>query len=117
MRERTIQLRRAKSLFPYWEDGRLFFHNFAIRLTVSARPITCELLDFFIDWRTSQQTINRFADYAPKSVQSAVSQLVKHRLLLLKDSKEAAQDNRIAKEWSSWLPEGSFHFSTKDPPL
>ena len=117
MRERTIQLRRAKSLFPYWEDGRLIFHNFALRLTVSARPITCELLDFFSDWRTSQAAINRFADYTPKSVQSAISQLVKHRLLLLKDSKEAAQDNRIAKEWSSWLPEGSFHFSTKDPPL
>src|SRR6202008_1819881 len=80
-------------------------------------PIPCELLVFLSDWRTSQAAINRFADYTPKSVQSAISQLVKHRLLLLKDSKEAAQDNRIAKERSSWLPEGSFHFSTKDPPL
>src|ERR1051325_3701347 len=117
MRERTIQLRRAKCLFAYWENGRLSFHNFAKRLTVSARPITCELLDFFSDWRTLQAAINRFADYAPNSVRPAVSQLVKHKLLLVKDSKEAAQDNRIAKQWSSWLPEGSFHFSTKDPPL
>ena len=32
---REVQLRRAKSLFAYWRDGRLFFHNFARRLTVS----------------------------------------------------------------------------------
>ena len=117
MRERTIQLRRATSLFAYWGDGRLFFHNFALRLTVSARPITCELLDFFSDWRTSQAAINCFADYTPRSVRSAISQLVKHRLLLPKDSPELKQDTHIAKEWSDWLPEGSFHFSTKDPPL
>jgi SagB-type dehydrogenase family enzyme len=113
MRER-IQLRRAKSLFAYWQDGRLFFHNFARRLTVSGRPITCEVLDFFSDWRTSQEATSHFADYAPRSVRSAISQLVKHRLLLVKDSSDAAEDNRIAKEWSAWLPEGSFHFSTKN---
>jgi SagB-type dehydrogenase family enzyme len=39
---------------------------------------------------------------------------VKHGLLLSKDSPEVTQDSRIAKEWSAWLPEGSFHFATKD---
>jgi len=116
MRERTIQLRRARSLFAYWRDSRLFFHNFARRLTVSAKPITCEVLDFFNDWRTFQEAITCFADYTPRSVHSAISQLVKQDLLLVKGSPEAAQDSRIAKDWSAWLPEGSFHFSTKDPP-
>lgn len=116
MRERTIQLRRARSLFAYWGDGRLFFHNFASRLTVSAKPLTCEVLDFFGEWRTSAKAIARFADYTPRSVRSSISQLVKQGLLLVKDSTEAAQDSRIAKEWSAWLPEGSFHFSTKDAP-
>ena len=32
----------------------------------------------------------------------------------MKNSPEAGQDSRIAKEWSDWLPAGSFHFSTKD---
>jgi SagB-type dehydrogenase family enzyme len=116
MRERTIQLRRPRSLVAYWRDGRLFFHNFARRLTVSAKPMACEVLDFFGDWRTSQEAIGHFADYTPRSVRSAISQLVKQGLLLVRDSPEAAQDSRIAKEWSAWLPEGSFHFSTKDPP-
>ena len=114
MREPTIQLRRARSLFAYWRDDELFFHNFARRLTVSGRPITCEVLDYFSEWRTSQEAIAHFADHAPGSVRSALSQLVKRGLLLLKDSSEAAQDSRIAKEWSAWLPAGSFHFSTKD---
>jgi SagB-type dehydrogenase family enzyme len=101
-------------LFAYWRDGRLFFHNFARRLTVAGRPITFEVLDFFSEWRTSQEAITRFAGYTQRSVRSALSQLVKQGLLLPKDSPEVAQDNRIAKEWSAWLPEGSFHFSTKD---
>jgi SagB-type dehydrogenase family enzyme len=114
MRQQTIRLRRARCLFLYWRDGRLFLHNFARRLTVSARPITCGVLDFFGEWRTYQEAIAHFAGYRPRSVRSAISQLVKHGLLLPKDSPEAVQDVRIAKEWSDWLPEGSFHFSTKD---
>jgi SagB-type dehydrogenase family enzyme len=114
MQERAIQLRRARSLFAYWRDDRLFFHNFARRLTVSGRPITCEVLDFFSEWRTSEEAIIRFAHYTKRSVRSALSHLVDHGLLLPKNSPEAKQDSRIAKEWSAWLPEGSFHFSTKD---
>src|SRR6266436_9898174 len=109
MRERTIQLRRARSLFAYWRDGRLFFHNFARRLTVSAKPITCEVLDFFNHWRTSKEAIAHFADFTPTSVRSSISQLVKQELLLVRGSPEAAQDSWIAREWSAWLPEASFH--------
>jgi SagB-type dehydrogenase family enzyme len=101
-------------LFLYWQDGQLFFHNFARRLTVSGRPVTCEVLDFFDRWRTSQEAIARFANYSQRSVRSALSQLLQHGLLLRKVSPEVMQDSRIAKEWSAWLPEGSFHFSTKD---
>jgi SagB-type dehydrogenase family enzyme len=114
MRERTSQLRRARSLLAYWRDGRPFFHNFASRITVSGKPITFQVLDYFSEWRTSQEAITHFADYTRRSVRSALSQLVEQGLLLPKHSPKVTQDNRIAKEWSAWLPEGSFHFSTKD---
>jgi SagB-type dehydrogenase family enzyme len=114
MREREIRLRRARSLFAYWREGQLFFRDFARRRTVPGRSITCEVLDFFSEWRTSQEAIAYFAEYTPKSVRSTLSQLRKQGLLLAKDSLETAQDSRIEKEWSAWLPEGSFHFSTKD---
>src|SRR4029450_11456523 len=114
MRERTIRLRRARCLFLFWRDGQLFFHNFARRLTASGKPVTCDVLDFFERWITSQEAMTRFAHYSRKSVRSALAQLVDYGLLLQKDSAEARQDSRIAKEWSAWLPQGSFHFSTKD---
>jgi SagB-type dehydrogenase family enzyme len=114
MRERTTPLRRARCVFLYWRDGQLFFHNFARRLTVSGRPVTCEVLDFFDRWRTSKEAITHFANYSQRSVRSTLTQLVHYGLLLPKGSREATQDVRIAKEWSAWLPQGSFHFSTKD---
>jgi SagB-type dehydrogenase family enzyme len=116
MRHGITQLRRARCLFLYWREGRLFFYNFARRSTVSARPVTCEVLEFFNTWRTSQQAITHFADYTEGSVRLALAQLVKSRLLLRKNSPEVTDDTQIAKEWSAWLPEGSFHFSTKDAP-
>jgi SagB-type dehydrogenase family enzyme len=116
MEEQTIPLRRAKCLFLYWRDGQLRFHNFAKRRTVSGKPIACEVLAFFDRWRTSQEAITHFARYSQRSVRSALTQLVEYGLLLPKNSPEAEHDNRIAKEWSDWLPEGSFHFSTKDVP-
>ena len=111
---RRVQLRRARCVFAYWRGGRLFFHNFARQLTVSGRPITWEVLAFFSKWRTSQEALIHFGGYTQKSVLSTLSQLVKQGLLLLKDSHEAAQDSCLAREWSPWLPEASFHFSTKD---
>jgi SagB-type dehydrogenase family enzyme len=58
--------------------------------------------------------MSHFANYSQRSVRSALTQLVEHGLLLRKDSAESRRDIRIAKEWKAWLPEGSFHFSTKD---
>jgi hypothetical protein len=107
-------LRRARNLVVYWQDGRPLFHNFARQLTVSGKPITWEVLTFFSEWQTSHEAIAHFAGYTPGSVLSALSQLVRNGLLLVKDSPEAVQDSRLAKEWSAWLPEGGFHFSTKD---
>jgi SagB-type dehydrogenase family enzyme len=101
-------------LLAYWKNGELFFHNFARRVTISGRLIACEVLDFFNEWRTSDEAVIRFARYTPKSVRSTISRLIDHGLLLRKNSPEAKQDNRIMRTWSDWLPEASFHFSTKD---
>jgi len=101
-------------LLLYWQNGQLHFHNFVKRLTVSGRPITCEVLSFFDKWQTSKEAILHFAEYREKSVRSTLIQLQEHGLLLRKGSTEAEHDNRIARTWSDWLPHGSFHFSTKD---
>src|SRR5216117_4032817 len=109
MRERTIRLRRARCLLMYWRDGRMFLHNFARRLTVTGRPVTSEVLDFFSEWRTFKEAIAHFADYAPRSVRSAISQIADYGMLVPKRSAEITKDSRIEKEGSFWKPEGSFH--------
>src|SRR5579864_4682985 len=108
------QLQRARSMLVYWHDGALRFCNFASGRTVTGRPITCELLDFFDDWKTSKQAAAQFSSYTRQSVETTVRQLVKHGLLLRKNSPDANFDEKLARQWSSWLPEGSFHFITKD---
>ena len=71
MPERAPRLRRARSIFVYWEDGRLVFHNFARRRSVFAKPVTCEVLDFFWKWRTAEEAITRFNEYSQRSVRAA----------------------------------------------
>ena len=116
MRQPTIPLRRARCLVVHWRGNKLFFHNFATRLSVSAKPLTCEVLDFFNSWRTSREAVIHFAGSTPRSVRAALAELVQHGLLLPKNSPELTRDTRIAKEWSDWLPAASFHFATKDAP-
>lgn len=114
MASAEVQLRRASSVFAYWQNDQLRFRNFARGLTVTGRPIACEVLDFFNEWQTPRKAVAHFASYTPRSVRSTVSQLLNLGLLLRRNSPEAKKDSRLAKEWSSWLPDGSFHFSTKD---
>jgi SagB-type dehydrogenase family enzyme len=111
-----IQLRRASSLFAYWRDGRLVFHNFATRETIAAQPIACDVLDFFRLWRTPERAVAHFKDFSRKSVIAGIGQLRRHRLLLVKGSSDERRDSLLAKTWSAWLPEAGFHFSTKDFP-
>jgi SagB-type dehydrogenase family enzyme len=109
-----LELRRARSLLLYWHDDSLRISNFATGHIVTGRPITCELLDFFDDWKTAEQATNHFSSYTRQSVNFTLSQLSKHGLLVRKNSADADVDERLARQWSSWLPDGSFHFLTKD---
>jgi SagB-type dehydrogenase family enzyme len=109
-----LQLRRTRSLLVYWQEGELHFLNFARGRTVAGRAITCELLDFFNEWKTAKQAIAHFTGFTPASLNSTLSQLIRHGLLLRKNSADARFDSQLARQWSCWLPEGSFHFLTKD---
>ena len=114
VRRRRLELRRARSLLVYWRDDALRISNFATGHTVTGRPITCELLDFFDNWKTAEQANNHFSGYSRQNVNFALSQLIKHGLLVRKNSADADFDERLTRQWSGWLPDGSFHFLTKD---
>jgi SagB-type dehydrogenase family enzyme len=72
------------------------------------------VLSFFNQWRTQQEACGRFSEYNPGDVLSNVSRLVELGLLVPENSKHQRLDDLITREWGRWLPEGSFHFSTKD---
>ena len=110
------KLRRAQALFVQWEQGQLCFHNFATRETIEAAPLVCELLDFFDRWRTPAQAVAHFKEFTAASIRFAVEELRGYDLLLQQGSAAAAQDARIAREWSPWFPAAGFHFATKDAP-
>lgn len=114
MRSCEPELRRARSLLAWWRNGALHFRNYASGVTISARPIVCELLDYFDDWRTPAEATRHFAQYTRQSVRSTLAQLVRQGCLLRKNSRAAKIDAELDKIWSAWLPEGSFHFATKD---
>jgi len=109
-----VRFRRAKAILAYWREGRLCFDNYLTRVSVAADQTTLQILNFFDRWRRPDELCALFPEYTPASVRHAVQQLVAHTLLVREGTPQAKQDAHVAKVWSRWLPEGSFHFATKD---
>ncbi len=114
---RSGRLRRARSVLIYWREGRLAFENYLTRSFVCAEREAVQILDFFQDWRRPDEVLAEFEGYAPRSVRQAVDQLVDHTLLVREGSKEAKQDQKLVDTWTTWLPQASLHFSTKNTPF
>jgi SagB-type dehydrogenase family enzyme len=87
------------------------------RRIVSAEPQALGVLGFFEDWRPAAELAAELPDFQPASLARAVGTLVEHTLLLREGSPEAERDERLASEWRHWLPQASFHFSTRDAPF
>jgi SagB-type dehydrogenase family enzyme len=57
-----------------------------------------------------------FDGYTADSVGEAIVSLIDAELLLECDTPECTRDDLVASSWQSWLPEGAYHFLTKDAP-
>ena len=101
----------------YWRDGDFVIENFVTRVAVSAAPITVEILSLFDDWRLRGTLHDALPEYSRSSVTGAVRELLDHTLLVQEGSAAARIDEEVAMTWRTWLPHGSFHFSTKDAPF
>lgn len=111
------RLRRAKALFAYWDNNQLVFENYRTGVAVAAAPLAAEVLQHFERWSSPAQFYRRMPEYTRSSLDTSLRGLIKAGLLLRKGSAEAREDEKLAAEWSSWLPHaGIFHFATKDAP-
>lgn len=113
-RRASVKLKSASCQIAYWEGGELRIANYLTRGEFSANLVTLEIIRFFITPRTIQDALLEFRSYSPESVARAIGQLIDAQLLLEYDSAERKRDELVGSSWAPWLPEGGFHFMTKD---
>lgn len=112
----AVKLRSARCQSAYWVDGGLRIVNYLTRGRFSANPIVLEVIRFFFSPKTIRDAMLEFDSYTRESVGEAILKLIGARLLLECGSPESARDDRLDAVWKPWLPEGGFHFLTKDAP-
>jgi SagB-type dehydrogenase family enzyme len=112
----AMKLRSARCQSTYWDNGDLRIVNYLTRRTFSANPIVLEVIRFFFSPRTIREAMLEFDSYAGDSIGEAIFKLIESELLLECDSPESARDDLLDSSWKPWLPEGGFHFLTKDAP-
>jgi SagB-type dehydrogenase family enzyme len=113
---RALKLQSASCQIAYWKGADLRIVNYLTRREFSADPATLHLIRYFFTPRTLEDALGEFRSYSRESVARAILGLIDAQLLLECGSTECAQDQRLGSSWASWLPEGGFHFITKDTP-
>jgi SagB-type dehydrogenase family enzyme len=109
-----MKLSSAVCQRAYWDGGDFRIVNFLTKRTFSANPLVLELIRFFFSPRTIKDGMLEFGSYDPESVGQAIVELIEAGLLLEYGSAEWQQDSLVDSLWKPWLPEGAFHFLTKD---
>jgi SagB-type dehydrogenase family enzyme len=112
----SLKLTSASCQIAYWEGGELRIGNYLTRRTFSANPAALDLIGFFFTPRTIQDALVEFRTFRPQSVTRVILQLIDSELLLEYRSAQWERDELVRSSWTRWLPEGGFHFMTKDTP-
>ena len=112
----SLKLKSASCQIAYWEGGKLRIANYLTKRTFSANPAALDVIRFFFTPHTIQDALFEFRSYSRESVGRAILQLIDAQFLLEYGSAEWERDEQVASSWRTWLPEGGFHFMTKDTP-
>ncbi len=108
-------VRRARSVVCYWEGPQLAVSNYRTRVTITATPVMVLLLSLLNDWLSTAEITRRLPQFKDQNVLRALRKLLRHGVLVQKNTAAALQDEALQKSWSPWLPHaGFFHFGTKD---
>ena len=112
----ALKLKSASCQIAYWQDDELRIVNYLTGRRFSTRPATLNLIGFFLTPHTIQEALFEFRAFSAQSVAKAILKLINAELLLEHGSAESRRDQQLASSWERWLPEGAFHFMTKDTP-
>jgi SagB-type dehydrogenase family enzyme len=111
-----MKLMSASCQIAYWNGGKLRIANYLTRREFSTNPATLDVILFFFTPRKIEDALLEFRCYSQKSVAGTILQLVDAQLLLEYNSADWKRDELLRSSWGPWLPEGGFHFMTKDTP-
>jgi len=111
-----LKLTSASCQFAYWNGGELRISNYLARREFSTNPATLEVIRFFLTPRTIAEALVEFRSYSQQSVARTILQLINAELLLEYPSAGWERDQLVSSSWGPWLPEGAFHFMTKNTP-
>jgi SagB-type dehydrogenase family enzyme len=112
-----MKFKSASCQIAYWESGKLRIANYLTRRMFATNPVTLDLIRFFFTPQTIQNALAEFRSYSRESVGASIVKLIEAQLLLEYGSAEWKRDKRVESSWGPWLPEGGFHFMTKDTPF
>jgi SagB-type dehydrogenase family enzyme len=113
----SARLRRSPHLVSYWRNGDLIFENYAIGVRTVGHPLTCEVLDFFDDWRSAQEFLDAHAEWDRSTTATLLEAFVQHALLQRDGQRRSPREDAM-DAWAPWNPAaGFFHTATKDVPF
>lgn len=108
------RVRRARAVAVDWCDGKLVLRNNQTQVSVSADPEAVRFLHLLDNWTRLPDLCSLLPEYSPRSIRAGVRELLQNTFLVSEGTSLAKQDSDLASAWSDWLPQGSFHFATKD---
>lgn len=109
-----MRIRRARALLLLWQGPTLVLMNYQTRIQATASPEAFRVLHLLPDWIRISELFQALPEFSRKSILNGVSELVKNTFVVCEGTLEAKRDEELAKVWGEWLPQGSFHFATKD---
>ncbi len=100
----------------YWKNGALVLENYLTRVSITVDPAAVRILDFFERWHRPEALGPAMPEFTAASLRRGVDQLHQHTMLVREGTPEAGEDADLERVWSGWLPEGGFHFASKNAP-
>lgn len=88
--------------------------NYQTLVSASAEPEAVRILNLLENWTRPSDVVGFLPEYSPPSIRAGLRELLRNTLLVTEGTPEAKRDADLASVWSAWLPQGSFHFATKD---
>lgn len=110
----NLRLRRARAILLLWKEKRLVLMNYQTRVHVTASPEAFRILHLLEDWMRLSDVCSALPEYSHRSILAGIRQLQGNTFVVREGTPEANRDAELARVWSAWLPQASFHFASKD---